>query len=97
MPPRRLSSLLKQDTLVALLDGTADTATSQSVAAEKDAQIPASVKLFRRFAQHPKFVNKILATIDPKKVHPECVGRFAMARAKQVGGCLHVSEGITRV
>ena len=65
MPPRRLSSLLKQDTLVALLDGTSAAAQSQTVPVEKAAMIPASVKKFRHLIAHPKLVDKIMMVLDP--------------------------------
>ena len=64
MPPRRLSSLLKQDTLVALLDGTSAAAASQTVPVEKAAMVPASVKKFRHLIAHPKLVDKIMMRLD---------------------------------
>ena len=70
IPPPRLSSLLKKDTLVALLDGTADSAPSQPVAAESVAQLPVSLKRFRNLCQYPKLIDKILAAIDPHKFTP---------------------------
>ena len=70
IPPPRLSSLLKKDTLVALLDGTADSAPSQPVAAESRAQLPVSLKRFRNLCQYPKLIDKILAAIDPHKFTP---------------------------
>ena len=70
IPPPRLSSLLKKDTLVALLDGTADSAPSQPVAAESRAQLPVSLKRFRNLCQYPKVIDKILAAIDPHKINP---------------------------
>ena len=74
MPPPRLSSLLKKDTLVALLDGTADSAQSQPVAAENVAQLPVSLKKFKRLSQQPKLVDKILAAMDPHKFTPDVLG-----------------------
>ena len=71
MPLPRLSSLLKKDTLVALLDGTADTAQSQPVAAANVAQLPASLKQFKHLSQQPKLLDKILAAIDPHKSTPD--------------------------
>ena len=65
MPPRRLSSLLKQDTLVALLDGTSAAASSQTVPVEKAVMVPASVKKFRHLIAHPKLVDKIMMVLDP--------------------------------
>ena len=64
MPPRRLSSLLKQDTLVALLDGTSSSASSQTVPVEKEAMVPASVKKFKHLIAHPKLVDKIMMRLD---------------------------------
>ena len=70
MAPHRLSSLLKNNTLVALLDGTADSAQSQPVAAENVAQLPAILKRFKHLGQQPKLVDKILAAIDGRKFTP---------------------------
>jgi len=63
--------LLKKDTLVALLDGTADSAPSQPVAAESRAQLPVSLKRFNNLGQYPKLIDKILAAMDPHKFTPE--------------------------
>lgn len=71
IPPPRLSSLLKKDTLVALLDGTADSAPSQPVAAETLAQLPVTLKRFKNLAQRPKLIDKMLAAMDPHKFTPD--------------------------
>lgn len=74
MPPPRLSSLLKKDTLVALLDGTADSVQSQPVAAANVAQLPASLKQVKRLSQQPKLLDKILPAIGPHKFTPDVLG-----------------------
>ena len=53
MPPHRLSSLLKKETLVALLDGTSDSAQSQTVPVEKAIMVPTGIKKFKHLMTYP--------------------------------------------
>ena len=67
IPPRRLSSLLKKETLVALLDGSSDAAQSQVGTVEKEVVLPSGIKKFKHLTAYPKLVDKIMMRLDVKR------------------------------